>query len=214
MFVIAYNDTVILGPMKWNRDRFQNEIEEECEVITSLPYTNEDAIIVNQDIKIYPVQSAPNPTFNPKIEFLHGPFWEFTETHAISSYIVQDKSLSAVKNELKALTAQERWKKEISGVKVTVQNIEITADTNRGDRDIFIQQYLLMSESDTVMWKFPEAWLELTKTELGTIVGTGAYHVKQAFVWEQDLAMQIDACTTLSELDALIIIDSQPNIGL
>lgn len=208
MFVIVHNGSVILGPMVWNRKRFQDEIEEECGVTTTLPYTNEGVITVNEDIKIYPVQTTQDPPFNSKIEFLNGPFWEFTETHAVSSYIAQDKPISAVQNELKALAAQERWKKEISGVKVTIQSTEITADTNRGDRDIFIQQYLLMGESDTVMWKFPEAWLELTKTELGTIVGTGAYHVKQAFVWEQDLSADIDACATLSELDALVIVES------
>ncbi len=213
MFVIVYNNSVILGPMKWNQKRFQDEIEEECEITASLPYTNEGVITVNENIKIYPVQITQDPPFNSKIEFLHGPFWEFTETHAISSYVVQPKPIEAVRNELKTLVAQERWKKEIKGVKVTTQSLEVTADTNRGTRDIFVQQYLLMGESDTVMWKFPEAWLNLSKSDLGLIVATGANHVKQAFVWEQDLAAQIDACTNLNDLDALVIVDPQSHPG-
>lgn len=208
MFVIVYNNSVILGPMKWNKNRFQNEIEEECEVIATLPDVNAgEVVIVNENIKIYPVQTTQDPPFNSKIEFLNGPFWEFTETHAISSYVVQPKSIPAVQNELKNILAQERWKKEIKGVKVTTQSLEVTADTNRGTRDIFVQQYLLMGESDTVMWKFPEAWLNLSKSDLGLIVATGANHVKDAFVWEEQLAAQIDACTTLNELDALVIVE-------
>ena len=207
MFVIIYNNSVILGPMKWNQRRFQSVIEEECEIITILPETNIDdsVITINENIQILPVQETPNPEFNQKIEILHGPFWEFTTTHAISSYIVQPKVLEAVQNELKNELANTRWEKEIAGIKITIQNVEITADTNRGVRDLFVQQYLLMGETETVMWKFPETWLNLTKQDLGLIVGSGANHVKQAFEWEQSLVNQIDLCTTLSELDALVL---------
>jgi hypothetical protein len=206
MFIIVENDSVILGPVKWNKSKFQNVLEEECEITTTLPNINTDIIIVNENIKIYPVQSTQNPTFNSKIEFLNGPFWEFTETHAISSYVVEPKTIPAVQNQLKNILAQERWTKEILGVTATVQDIEVTVDTNRGTRDIFVQQYLLMGESDTVIWKFPEGWLNLTKSDLGILVATGVSHVKQVFEWEASLVADIDACTTLEELDALEIV--------
>ena len=92
-----------------------------------------------------------------------------------------------------------------------MQNVEVTADTNRGDRDIFIQKYLLMNENDVVTWKFPETWLNLTKLELGLIVAAGAAHVQNAFEWEDALVNQIGNCTTLEELDAIVIVEQNPN---
>ena len=210
MFVIVQNDNVILGPMKWNRFRFQNVIEEDCEITVTLPNRNPNCepIIVNEEIKILPVQDiGSDRPFNPKIEFAYGPFWTFTETHAISSYTVLSKSIDQVKYELKSQAASERWRKEISGIKVTVQDNEITVDTNRGERDIFVQKYLLMNENDTVMWKFPELWLNLTKSNLGFIVSSGATHVQQAFEWEATMIAQIDSCTTLEQLDSIIIVE-------
>lgn len=213
MFVIIYNNSVILGPMKWNKVRFQNVILEECEVETILPISNGnfEPITINEEIKILPVQYAETPPLNQKIEMLNGPYWEFTPTHAIASYIVQSLPIDMVKGNLKAKLADERWKKEIKGIKVTIQSIEITVDTNRGTRDIFVQQYLLMGESDIVTWKFPETWLNLTKSDLGLIVATGAAYVKGVFEWEADLVGQIDACTTLAELDAIVIVEETPN---
>jgi hypothetical protein len=210
MFVIVYNNSVILGPMRWNKFRFENEILEECEVTKSLPNKNEDQVItVSENIKIYPVQGSPNPQFNPIIEHLNGPFWEFTETHAISSYQVQSLPIDAVKNTLKSETATERYSREIAGIKITIQETEVTIDTNRGDRDIFVQKFLLMSESDTVQWKFPEGWLTLSKTELGTIVSAGSNHVQSQFDWEATKIAEIDACETLEQLSEIVI--RQPN---
>lgn len=209
MFVIIYNNYVILGPMKWNNGRFQNVILEECEVDTTLPLRNEnfEPIIINEEIKILPVQYAETPPLNSKIEMLNGPYWEFTSTHAIASYIVQPLPIDTVKGNLKNILANERWKKEIKGIKVTVQNTEVTVDTNRGTRDIFVQQYLLMGESDTVTWKFPETWLNLTKSDLGLIVAAGANYVKSVFEWEANLVNQIESSTTLAELDVIVIVE-------
>lgn len=211
MFVIVYNNFVILGPMKWNKGRFQNVILEECEIETFLPNTNEDSvpIFVNDQIKILPIQDGLSAQFNSKIEILHGPFWEFTETHAIRTYQTVSKPIELVKGELKAQVATERWKKEVSGVKTVIQNTEISVDTNRGDRDIFIQKYLLMNENDTVLWKFPETWLTLTKSELGQIVAVGAMHIQQSFEWEAHLVNQIESATTLEELNLIVIVEPE-----
>lgn len=213
MFVIVYNNLVILGPMRWNRKRFENEIQEECEVTTTLPDKNENnPIIVSDNVKILPVQPTENPPYNPRIENLHGPFWEFTDTVAISSYIAQPLPIDAVKSQLKKDCATERYKREIAGTKVTIQNTEVTIDTNRGSRDIFVQKYLLMGDTDIVQWKFPEGWLELTKSELGLIVSAGAAHVQDQFNWESTKIVEIDSCETLEQL-AVVIEESKPELN-
>jgi len=215
MFVIVHNNFVILGPMRWNRFRFENTIQEECEVSVTLPDRNDSLspIIVSEEVKILPVQGTPNPEHNPKIEFLHGPFWDFSNDIATSSYIVQPYAIDAVKNMLKAECANERYKKENSGTKVTIQDVEVTVDTSRGSRDIFVQKYLLMGENDIVQWKFPECWLTLTKAELGLVVSTGAQHIQAQFDWEAEKVAEIEASETLEQLAQIVIVDPmQPNL--
>lgn len=210
MFVIVYQNSVILGPMRWNRFRFENEIFEECdEFSVTLADRNDElsAVVVSDDIKILPVQGTPNPDFNSKIERLQGPFWEFTETAAVSSYVVESLPIDAVKNQLKAVLAGERYRKEVKGTTATVQGTEVTVDTARSSRDVLTQQYLLMGDSDTVQWKFPQGWLTLSKTEVGDVVRAGAAHIQTQFEWEAEMIADIDAATTLEQLDAIVIIE-------
>lgn len=214
MFVIAYDNQVVLGPMRWNKYRFQNFLREEHELESNLPDSNvSDVVTVAENCKIYPIKGTENPVFNPVIEMLHGPFWEFTDTVAIFSYVVQPLPKDAIVNMLKSETATERYNREISGTKVTIQGIEVTVDTNRGSRDIFVQKYLLMSDTETVQWKFPEAWLTLTKTELGQIVSAGAAHVQAQFDWESTKVAEIESCTTHKELASVEIKPPVQTIG-
>ena len=62
MFVIVQNNYVVLGPMVWNRFRFQNFLLEECEVTFTLDSRNdsETPVVVSDEIKILPTASTPN----------------------------------------------------------------------------------------------------------------------------------------------------------
>lgn len=207
MFVIVYQNSVILGPMRWNKFRFQNEIREELEIEVDLPSKNDNnqPILIDQNLRILPVVGTPDPSFNPRTQFLNGPFWTFTDTEATSAYVPEYKSIDAVKNQMKSEVAAERYKKEISGVKVTIQNNEVTVETDRETRNVFVQKFTLMSDNETVNWKFPETWLTLTKSELGQIVSSGAQHIQDQFDWEMLKTQEIESCSTLPELDAVII---------
>ena len=214
MFIIVHNNLVILGPMRWNRFRFENEIQEECELAATLPDSNlRTPITVSENISVLPVLGIEYPSHNSKIQHLHGPFWEFAEVGATGSYIVQSLPMDFVKEQLRAECAAERYRKEISGTKVIIQNTEVTVDTERGSRDIFVQKFLLMSDTDTVQWKFPECWLVLTKADLGQIVAAGATHIQGQFNWEADKIVEIDACETLEQLNLVeITVPVQPRM--
>lgn len=208
MFVIVYNNYVNLGPMPWNKRRFESFIQEEYEIEVVLPSTAPtEAIVVDPNIlSIYPVgDSEPLPEFNPKIQFLQGPYWNYSTGLAVSHYVAEDLSIDAVKNQLKAEVTTERYNREVAGVQATTQGTTVTVDTSRGNRDVFVQKYLLMGENDTVTWKFPEAWLILTKAELGALVAIGAGHVQDQFEWEALKLAEIDSKATLAELDAVVI---------
>lgn len=203
-YVLVSGDRVIAGPRPWARFFFESILRDDLDIVYSLPNSKTDLepIEIAQDVRILPVELIEQP-YNPKIEYLHGPFWNFANNVATGTYEIRENELEAIKNALKRQTAINRWIKESRGVTVTIQNTEVTVDTSRGNRDIFIQKLLLMPDGTTVRWKFPECWLTLTKSDLQTAVTAGAVYVEQQFAWESAKVIEIDACTTAQELDAI-----------
>jgi len=214
MYVLTLNDQVLLGPMDWNARMFNSEIRDALEDAglsfdgftdllpsdkTKVPLSLLGGVIrIREYTDVYPER-------NPKIHDYNGPYWSFTDSVATASFTVNDKSLDMVRGELKQAVAAARYAREITGVKVTIQGTEVSVDTARGSRDIFVQQLLLLPDDGTVAWKFPEAWLTLTKADLGACVASGVAHVQAAFNWEQGKVALIEACSTLAELDALTL---------
>ena len=213
MFIITHNNNVILGPMRWNRFRFENQIKEELEIEVTLPQVfDADVLEISTEVKIYRVVQEIQAEFNQRTQFLNGPFWQFTDNGAIANYMAENLSVDAVKNQMKSQVAAERYAKEISGVKIALQDKEVTIDTSRGNRDIFAQKYLLMGDADAIQWKFPECWLTLSKMDLGAIVQAGANHVQAAFDWESAKIVEVDGCSTLDQLNSIVISDSATGV--
>lgn len=211
MYVITHHhdyDEVLLGPVEWN-PRFMSS------VLRSDLDLNYDPRVLASDEQKVPFEVLPNvwirrvefvnEEHNPKLHTLMGPYWVYDGVKATAEYRKQDKPTDIIKSELKQIVTANRYNKEVAGVKVTIQGLEVTVDTSRGNRDIFVQKYLLMNDTDTVEWKFPEGWLTLTKTDLGLAVTSGANHVQSQFSWENAKFNEIDLCTTLEELDAVVL---------
>lgn len=205
MYAVIYDNRVLVGPMNWNRGMFQGALERKG-IQYPLPRTAPDnlPLTINEHAKIMRVDEI-RPTMNPLVEFYYGPLWDITEETAIANYEVHDSPIESMRYNLKQVAAQERYKREVLGTTTTIQDQTVTIDTNRGTRDIFVQKYLLMSDSDTVNWKFPEGWLTLTKQDLGTVVQAGAQYIQSCFDWELNIAEQIDLAQTKQDLLAIII---------
>lgn len=183
MFIITYNNNVILGPMKWNARRFTEVIEDDCEITVTLPLTNDAYYEVNDEIKIYPVQGTLNPEFNSKTEYLHGPFYEYIDGIAYSSMVVEQLPLSAAQNFVKQEAANVRWIKQNSGVKITLNDVEYTFATDLQTKSIF-HQYIT-SDLESVNWKIDQdTWIVLSKSNIQTVFNSIVNHVQSAFDWE------------------------------
>lgn len=207
MYVLVSNEKILNGPRPWSYRSFKNTLEEELGITYNLPQNKTDdvAIHISDTVKIYPAVLDNSTPYNPKIEYLHGPFWNFSDNVATGTFTVQNNSLESVKGYLKSVVAANRYQKEISGIAQTVNNITVTVDTARDARNIFFQKYLLMSENETVEWKFPEAWITLTKAQLGGIVSNAALHIENQFVWEANKVIEIETANTYSELDVIVL---------
>lgn len=201
-YVLVHNNQVLNGPRNWNYRSFESTLEDDLDLKVKLPMKKEDdsIFVIDSNTKIYPAELVYQE-YNAKIEHLHGPFWDFSTGKAIGTFEIVPNEILGVKNVLKAKVSENRWKKEVAGIKVTIQNKEVSVDTSREGRNIFVQKLLLMSDTETVQWKFPEGWVILTKADLSQLVTAGVSYIQQQFDWEALKIQEIDACETLDELD-------------
>ena len=204
-FVIVYNGRVILGPMVWNARRFSEVIDEECGVSVVLELRNDDLTVttVNDEIKIYPVTSEPDPTYNSRTQFLHGPFWTFTDTQAIASMTVEQYPLETARNFLRQEIADVRWKKLHSGVEVEINGNTYKFPTDPLTRMSF--HHYATSGISKVNWKVnQETWLELTSEHISTIFNKIVDHFQSSFEWEANKNSEITTAT-LETIESIVI---------
>ena len=141
------------------------------------------------------------PDYNPKIEYCDGPYWTYEDDFAAGTFEVKDQSIDLVKSTLKGIASSNRYNKEVAGTTATIQNIEVSIDTSRTNRNTYVNAYNLMADTDTVNWKFNQGWLVLTKSDMLTVVSAGADYINSQFDWESSKVQEIDNCTTLEELN-------------
>jgi len=212
LYAIKHKNRVVLGPLEWDKKYFEKVLKVRHSIDTELSIRNPLTIplIINENTSIHEARTN-QPDIDPMIQAYYGPLWDTSEEVIIANYEIHDHTIEGARNNFRNLAATERYSKEISNVKVAVQETEVTADTSRDGRNIFLQKFILMSDAEVVNWKFPEGWLLLTKAELETIVQAGAAHIQAAFDWEKSINDQIDAANTAEELYAIEIIQKPLN---
>jgi hypothetical protein len=201
MYALVYKNNIIVGPKSWDKGFFEFALKRKKIEIDSIPIKPTPVLpyVINEDTKIYPVEFVMD-NINPLYQYHRGPLWEIKDDIVIASYEIIETDLEAVKNNFKEFLAIERYTKEVSGTKITVQDTEVTIDTSRDGRNIFVQKFMLMTDTDIVNWKFPEKWLQLTKSEFGEVIAAGAAHIQSAFDWEREISEQIDAEISVADL--------------
>jgi hypothetical protein len=211
MYVITHHhdyDEVLLGPINWNPRYIASVLQSDLDL-------DQAPTILASDEQRVPYDILPNvrvrkavtsyAELNAKTQRHEGPFWTYDNDEATATWTAVDKPIDLVKGELKTLVAAERYRKENAGIKLTIQGTEVTCDTSRENRDIFLQRLLTMAPTDTVNWKFPESFINITYSELESIINAGVVHIQSCFDWELTKGTEIDACTTLAQLDAIVI---------
>jgi hypothetical protein len=200
MYAVIYKNRVIVGPMDWNRAIFQGSLEKEG-VAAGIPRVAPEVLpyIINEDVKIALVEEQ-RPEINPMVEYHYGPQWDLSGEKAVAVYEVIDTLVEFARYNFKVKAAEARWKKETAGTAISIQGVEVSLDTSRDGRNIFIQKYSIMAEEEVVNWKFSEGWLALTKSDLRSIVSAGSNYIQACFDWEKTINDAIDAASTKEEL--------------
>jgi hypothetical protein len=208
MYVLVHKERVLVGPRDWNRPMFEGALQK-LKLETLLPRRDPQELpfIIDEDTYITNAATVI-PPHDEVIETYHGPYWNFENKNlAVGTYEIKERPLGSIKEILINQAAAERYRKEVSGAKITIQGLEVSLDTSRDGRNIFLQKYTLMSDTDTVNWKFPEGWLTLTKAELGAVVFAGASHIQSTFDWEKEKVEEIEAATDAATLKAITIVE-------
>jgi len=207
MYVLVSNGYVINGPRAWSYRSFMSTLQDELGITYNLPTnkTDDTVITINENVQIYCATLNYDVAYNPRIQYLDGPYWDYASGIAVGSFVARDNPIESTKAFMKGIVAANRYNKEVAGTTVTVQDTAVSVDTDRTTRNMFFQKYMLMADQDTVMWKFPQGWLNLTKTDLGSIVSVAANYIQDQFAWEAQIVDQIDTATTLAELAAITL---------
>jgi hypothetical protein len=203
-YVLVYNGTVINGPRDWNYRSFESSLLEECNIDYKLPmsYNDPRPVEIEEGVRILSATQIFQE-YNPKIEYLHGPFWSFDNDVATGTYEIVQHTPEAAMGGLIGQVAANRYVKEIQGIKVTVQDIELSISTDRGVRD---QWSLWVGQGvDAVPYKFGSGWLTLSSADIKTIADSVHAHVQAQFAWERSKIEEIKNCTTLEALDAVVL---------
>lgn len=203
MFCIIKDNTVIAGPNYWSKIRFEHILSEDCGINISLPDSSTQPIMIDDSVKILPVIEHNIPDYNTKTHQLVGPIYTITDESISLDYTTTEKSVEVVQNELKAQVTNNRWISENAGILVTIQGVDVKVDTDRTKRDIFSQ--LLLNMSDVVDWKFGNNWIQITKQDVQLISSSIFNHVQNTFKWEKDKHLEIESCTTLTQLNDVIL---------
>lgn len=201
--LVENRETVLLGPMNWRQRFFQEELKD-LEVEFQVPPVEQGYLRVNDSLEFFPIVSIESPEIDLLFEQPVGPFWTYDNNEARGVYQKIPGSIDAAKGNMKTMAANRRYVKENTPFKMTVQGQEVTIDVSRDNRNIFVQKYQMMADGETVQWKFPEGWVELTKIELGGIVAAGAAHIQTQFDWEKNIGDQIDAAPDVDTLKTIL----------
>lgn len=215
-YAIIHKDNVVQTLTKFNTRMINSILKEELELDITVFLPDEEKIpwTINEDTRILPIVEI-RPEYNPKIEELVGPNWEiydpetntrpeFDNFVAIATYTVKPLLLEIAQANLKQQLSSERKLREIKSVKLNIQGQEVTVSTDRESRAVFATKLLAIGD-ETVRWKFPELWMELSKADLEFILGEMDKVVQQAFDWEFLKLEEIESAQNHEQIDAIIM---------
>lgn len=213
MYILVFNNNVILGPVRWSRSRFETALMEELELDqleSSFPDKEPAGVVFYQSnvypgmIKIFPVLQGEDLNYNDRTEMLNGPFWTFTDTHAISHFRPVTLPLESAKQRLKDRIAAMRWSKQNAGVTVSIRGSNIKFPSDKEMCNV-LQSYI-SSDINTVNWKLEkDNWITLDRSDLNNIHSSIVSHINRVFEEEKKIAEMIDGSATHRDLLRIVL---------
>lgn len=203
------NNSLILGPMRFNVRMINSELEDlELEDrISPQSYKDLPIHFSDSNTHLLPIEKDI-PSYDPKYHNIGNFTWEIIEENGVKvkvllTYPIGDKTLEEVKAVRKKEVAPIRREKENTTIILTLNGTEVEVSTSREERVLLSSK--LSSSYGTYNYKFKNTWLEITTEELKTILSEIDKVVQAAFDWELTKLQEIDACETIDDVYAVAI---------
>lgn len=211
MYVITYHhdyDQVLLGPIDWNAGFISSVIQQDLDLLVP-------PVVLQSDVYKVPYDIMPNvrareakavyEEINPKIQQFNGPFWSYPDDVGVATFVAVDKQIDLVKGELKQQAAASRYDKEVAGFEMVVEGQLVYINTDRSKRATFFEKLATMQDDTIIPWKFGMGFIDLTKPTMIDIAIRVNQYVQTWFDWEAEKTAEINAATTLAELNDIIV---------
>jgi len=223
-YALVHNNNIKVGPREWHKGAFQSYLDQNG-ITYTVPvfYNGDDPILINIRASILPVYYENTPSLNSKIEQAAGPFYSIGEDRVTASYTKVNKPIEMVKNELKTIVNNIRPIKETAGITYSFNDGDgkVQLRDERDFRNIMAISAAALAlkannVTDPVVIFRDEADVTHSMTPDEAIAF--GMHVQQAitdiYKWSWDKKAEIDACTTLEELNNFVIIENMSDLPL
>lgn len=206
---LIHNNSLELGPMGFNVKYINADLEdlEVEERISPQSYTDLPIHFSDGLTHLLPIEKVV-PEHDPKYHNIGNLTWEIVEEDNIPvkvrfTYPIVDKTLEEVKVIRKQEVAPYRREKENTTITLDINGNSVQVSTSREERVLLASK--LSAAPASCNYKFLSGWLEVTTENLQTIITVIDAKVQEAFDWELAKLQEIDACTTIDEVYAVIV---------
>lgn len=206
MYGLVHNNRIVVGPRSWKYSFFQDYLLENNLDTQLMPRQAPDSAVITAEWLLLPVTNTITPEVEPVYEKLVGPFYTINSDHIVGEYTKTSSNLDDVKGYLLNVVASNRYKVEVGTLTYTFPDQqEVQLYTEREERTIYLDTYLVLPDQGTVPFKFKNNVFRsaVTRSQLQEIVQLGSSHIRSAFEWEVNKTMEIMTATTLTELKAI-----------
>ena len=206
---LIHNNSLELGPMGFNVRMINSELEElEVEErISPQSYTDLPIHFSDNLTHLLPLE-RDIPPYDPKYHNLGNFDWEIIKENDVPvkvllTYPITEKTLEEVKNIRKQEVSPYRREKENTIITLTINGTAVEVSTSRDERLLLASK--LAASPGPHNYKFYNTWLEITTVELQYILNQIDIKVQEAFDWELGKLQEIDACSTIDDVYAVVI---------
>jgi len=228
MYTLVYMNQISITFDKWYLGRINSELRDlgvKYEVVMS----DQDRVPFSLDLRtrILPLIEI-RPDCNPKTQYLDGPLWDIQEDKVIATYYTSPLNIDIAKGNLKQEVAVERYNKEnvdltlslpfsppsyvpdslTVGVDFLPVGRTITIRTDKASRSLLASKLPSLGDQ-FVNWKLQDGWVNLNRADIEYILSQVDKSVQSAFDWELAKVNEIDACSSLDDIDAVVVISKE-----
>lgn len=215
-FSLIHDNSLILGPMGYNYRMINFDLEDlEVEERVGSQSYNEIPIHFSDGLThLLPIEKDI-PEHDARYSNVGNFTWEIVRdeddvpTKVLFTYPIADKTLEEVKQIRKQEVSPVRKAKENTIINLNINGTEVQVPTTREERVILSSK--LAVSSATYNYKFLNTWLEVTSENLQTVIDEIDAVVQTAYDWELAKLQEIDACETIDDVYAVVLVEETVN---